>query len=122
MPTWRQQIRDAIIDFCNPRKSRGFTLQEFTDDRLGVLQAFRPSNNIAPDTLRRVLQELRDQGLFTFVNHRGLQTLRCLAPLEHEMEAIAAINLWDLRATPNLAGMFEKAAHPALGSAAFRVH
>ena len=82
-PTWRQQILAEIIDFCNARKSRSFTSQEFTDERLGVLQAFRPRNNIIPNTPRRVLQELRDQGLLTFVNNIGLYTLRGLAHLEH---------------------------------------
>ena len=43
MTTWRQQFLVEIIDFCNARGSRGFILQEFTDERLGFLQAFRPS-------------------------------------------------------------------------------
>jgi hypothetical protein len=48
MPTWRQQILAEIIDFCNAHGSRSFTLQEFTQERLGVLQAFRPENkNVA---------------------------------------------------------------------------
>lgn len=106
MPTWLQQILAEIIDFCNARGSRGFTLRELTDERLGVLQAFRPSNNTVRDTLRRALQELHDQVRLTFVNNKDLFNLRGLALLEHGMEAIAAITLWDLRATPNLAGMF----------------
>ena len=91
MPTWRQQILAKIIGFCDARASRSFTWQEFTDELLGVLQALRPNNNIVPDTLRRVLQVLRDQGLLTFVKNKGLHTSRGLEHLEHEMEAIYGV-------------------------------
>ena len=83
MPTWRQQILAEIIDFCDARKSRSFTSQEFTDERLGVSQAFQPRNNIIPDTPKSA-PELHDQGLLTFVNNKGLYTSRGHAHLEHD--------------------------------------
>ena len=96
MTTWRQQFLVEIIDFCNARGSRGFILQEFTDERLGFLQAFRPSKN-AP---QKFASQFLDEGLLTFVNNNGFYTLRGLALLEHEMEAINAIDL-GICAMPN---------------------
>jgi hypothetical protein len=109
MPTWRQQILAEIIDFCNAHGSRSFTLQEFTQERLGVLQAFRPENKNVAAKIRQQFQFLRDEGLLTFVNNNGFYTLRGLALLEHEMEAINAIHLWDLRDAPSLPAGFGEA-------------
>lgn len=114
MPTWKQKILTEVIDFCNARGSRTFTLREFTSERLDVLKAFRPENNYVAEKIRQQLQYLRNDGILTFVDNNGCYTLRSVALLEHEMEAINAINLWDFGDTTPSPGFSDTAQAPLL--------
>ena len=77
--------------------SRTFTLQDFLDERLGLLQAFRPENKNVAAKIRQQFQFLRDDELLTFVNNRGTYTLRGIDFLTYEKEALGDADLWDLR-------------------------
>lgn len=105
--TWKQQVLAEILDYCNAHGSRTFTLQEFLDERLGVLQAFRPENKNVAAKIRQQFQFLRDEHILTFVNNRGTYTLRAIDFLEHEKQALGDADLWDLRETENNKGMGE---------------
>lgn len=94
--TWKQQVLAEIIDYCNAHGARTFTLQDFLDERLGVLQAFRPENKNVAAKIRQQFQFLRDDHILSFVNNRGTYTLRNLHYLQHEQEALSAVDLWDL--------------------------
>jgi predicted restriction endonuclease len=95
--TWKRQILAEIVDYCNAHGSRTFTLQEFLDERLGLLQAFRPENRNVAAKVRRQFQFLRDDEILSFVDNHGTYMLRSIQYLTHEKEALDAADLWDLR-------------------------
>ena len=107
--TWKQQVLAEIIDYCNVHGSRTFTLQDFLDERLGLLQAFRPENKNVAAKIRQQFQFLRDDELLTFVNNRGTYTLRGIDFLTYEKEALGDADLWDLRKDTEPSGMGEDA-------------
>ena len=94
--TWKQQILTEIVDYCNAHGSRTFTLQEFLDERLGLLQAFRPENRNVAAKVRQQFQSLRDDEILSFVDNHDTYTLRSIQYLTHEKEALDAADLWDL--------------------------
>ncbi len=83
---WKEFIYRLIIDYCNQRGSRTFTLQEFQTDNQNAISDFRPAAKTPFNTLRRVLQELRDDNALTFINNSGTYTLRGVELLEGEVE------------------------------------
>ncbi len=84
--TWKEFIYHLIVDYCNRRGNRTFTLQEFQASNQKAISDFRPEAQTPFNTLRRVLQELRDEKLLTFVNNSGTYTLRGVELLEGEVE------------------------------------
>lgn len=96
-PLGASKFWQRLSIFFNAHGSHSLTLQEFAQKCLGVLQAFRPENKNVDAKIRQQFQFLKDEGLLTFVNNNGFYTLRDLALLEQEMEAINAIDLWDSR-------------------------
>lgn len=61
-PTWREEVRELISSFDHD----DFTLGEVYES-LGEIAARHPNNSTIRDTVRRVLQELRDEGDLAFV-------------------------------------------------------
>ncbi len=110
--TWKQKILAEIIDFCNVHGTRTFTRQSFIDERLGLLQAFKPKSKTVVNKVSQQFQFLRDDGMLTFVNNKGSYTLRGLALLHHEEEALKELDLWDLRETSKAGGMQKPTALP----------
>lgn len=84
--TWKEFVYKLIIDYCNNRGNRTFTLQEFQAANSHSINNFRPSAATPLNTLRRVLQELRDDKLISFVDNSGTYTLRGVDLLKDEIE------------------------------------
>lgn len=72
---------------------------------MAFLQARFTGNNTVAAKIRQTLQFLRDDGFLSFVNNRGAYTLRSVPMLNHEIEAIKEVNLWDLRESAQQPGM-----------------
>lgn len=83
--TWKQFTEQQIIDFCNKRGSRTFTLEEFNDDKKDLIVAFSSKNNHPFDKIRQQLQFLRNDGIITFEDNKGTYTLRRPAILKGEL-------------------------------------
>jgi predicted HNH restriction endonuclease len=99
---WRDFIYQLVIDYCNERGSRTFTLQEFQNENRQAIQNFADigkSTKTPFDTVRRVLQELKTVNLLHFVDNSGTYTLKNTLLLKDEVEdeKIAEIQL----STPN---------------------
>ena len=62
--TWKEEIKSEIIDQAYDLGY--FTLQEFYRSSLKNLQMKYPKNNTVACTIRRTLQELRDDGYLEF--------------------------------------------------------
>jgi hypothetical protein len=64
--TWKKEIKSEIIDQAYDLGY--FTLQEFYRSSLKNLQMKYPKNNTCEASIRRILQELRDDGYLEFVS------------------------------------------------------
>ena len=84
--TWKDFIYNLIVDYCNERGNRTFTLQEFQEANFQRITDFRPLAATPFNTLRRVLQELRDDSLISFLDNTGTYTLRGVEMLKGEIE------------------------------------
>ncbi len=69
--TWKDFIRGLVLDFCNQRGNRTFTLGEFKTARGEHIQGFSARARTPLNTTRRILQELRDEGFLSFVDNSG---------------------------------------------------
>jgi predicted HNH restriction endonuclease len=86
---WKEFIYQLIVDYCNERGSRTFTLKEFNDENKKAIQKFADTGKLTNtpfDTVRRVLQELRTAELLHFVDNSGTYTLRNVPVLKGEVE------------------------------------
>jgi hypothetical protein len=83
--TWKAFTQELVIDFCNERGSRTFTLSELQEARAYDISAFSPENQHPFDKLRQQLQVLRNDGIITFEDNRGTYTLRKPAILKNEL-------------------------------------
>lgn len=90
---WKHFIYRLIIDFCNQRGNRTFTLQEFQTENQNAILTFRPEAKTPFNTLRRVLQELRNEELISFIDNSGTYTLRGVDLLDVEKEETKTIDL-----------------------------
>ena len=63
--TWKDELKSEIID--NGFDLGYFTLQELYKSSLDNLQKKFPQNNTCKCTIRRTLQELRDEGYLKFI-------------------------------------------------------
>lgn len=84
--TWKEFVYKQIIAFCNTRGNRTFTLQEFSSAKSRAITSFKPAAKTPFNTVRRVLQELRNDGLISFIDNSGTYTLRGVDILEGEVE------------------------------------
>ena len=65
--TWKEEVKKEIIK--NNYDLGSFTLQEFYESSLKNLQMKFLKNNTSECTIRRTLQELRDEGYLRFVDN-----------------------------------------------------
>ena len=75
-----------VIDYCNRRGTRTFSLKEFYNDNEKAIAQYKPSNKHRYAKIRQQLQFLRDEGLITFLDNSGHYTLRSVPLLFGEVE------------------------------------
>ena len=68
--TCKQKLRFILRYHFSEREY--FTLDEVYQVAVGSLQFFYPKNNTVSASIRRNLEELRDDGCIQFVNYNGL--------------------------------------------------
>lgn len=92
--TWKGFIQQLVIDYCNERGSRTFTLQEFQTAKEAEILSFSDANKHPLDKVRQQLQFLRKDGILTFVDNRGTYTLREPVILHGELseESVAFVH------------------------------
>jgi len=90
---WKDFTQQLVVDYCNERGSRTFTLQDFKAARENEIESFSPNNNNAQAKIRQQLQFLRDDGIIEFTS-RGTYTLRKPVILKGELseEAVAFVH------------------------------
>jgi len=91
--TWKTFVYQLILDFCNQRGNRTFTLQEFQNHNESAITEFSKHSQTPFNTLRRVLQELRDERLISFIDNSGTYTLRGTELLNAEKDEIKTIDI-----------------------------
>lgn len=91
---WKDFTRELVVDYCNARGSRTFTLQELQKAKDVEIRTFSEKNNHPFDKIRQQLQFLEKEGTLTFVDNRGTYTLRNPVILHGELaeESIAFIH------------------------------
>ena len=82
---WKSFIQELVIDYCNERGSRTFTLQEFQAAQEDRILLFSESNKHPFDKVSQQLQLLREAGVLSFVDNRGTYTLREPVILQGEL-------------------------------------
>ena len=93
--TWKQFVFQLVLDHCNAEGNRTFTLRDFYEAQAADLEAFAPQNQHREAKLRQVLQQLRADGLLTFVDNHGTYTLRGVELLHDEVvnpKLVAAVS------------------------------
>ncbi len=79
----REKLKELLVNFCNNRGSRTFSLQDlhqrYTDYNVIDIDGKTPQA-----TVRRLLQELRDEKFVSFLDKSGHYTLRELDLLDDE--------------------------------------
>ena len=74
--TWKEFTYRLIIDYCNSRGSRTFSLKKFYSENEETIARFKPHNQHRLAKIRQQLQFLRDENLLTFLDNSGHYTLR----------------------------------------------
>lgn len=88
----RASLQNLIIDFCNKRESRTFSLKEFIQE-YNDFQIIGIGGKTPQATVRRLLQELRDLEFLSFRDYSGNYTLQGIDLLEKEKQDISRIDL-----------------------------
>ncbi len=81
----KQKLFALLVKFCNVNGSRTFTLLEL-NNAYHNYQIIGIGGKTPRSTVRRLLQELRDDGLISFLDLRGAYTLRGVDLLDKEVE------------------------------------
>lgn len=91
---WKNFTQQLVIDYCNERGFRTFTLQDFQSAKESEILSFRESNNNPYAKIRQQLQFLKKDGILSFVDNRGTYTLREPVILEGELteESVAFVH------------------------------
>ena len=88
---WKQFTEKLVVDFCNKRGLRTFSLKEFKSEYENEIVSFSEENNNPFAKIRQQLQLLRDDEIITFLDNRGTYTLRRPVILKGELEDDAPI-------------------------------
>lgn len=83
---WKEFVYHLVVEFCNKRGKRTFTLQEFYSAHENDFRKYKPNNHYLLPKVRQQLQFLRNDGLIQFVDGRGTYTLRGIELLKGEVE------------------------------------
>ncbi len=72
MTTWRESVIEGIRRLVNRKSSVLFTRQEILSEEIDRIAEEAGSDGETPgQTLSKILQELRDEGLLTFIDNQG---------------------------------------------------
>lgn len=93
MMKWKEFVYQRVIDHCNSRGSRTFSLRDFLNDKLEEFKRFRPNNRNIEAKIRQQLQFLRDDNLISFLDNSGHYTLRGIDLLRQEATETNTIDL-----------------------------
>lgn len=87
----RERLLDLLKEFCNKQQSRTFSLKDL-NERYDDFRTIGVGGNTPQNTVRRLLQEIRDDGLLTFKpsGKVGNYTLLFDELLEYEPQHINA--------------------------------
>lgn len=91
---WKDFTRELVVNYCNERGSRTFTLQDLQAAKEADILNFSEKNKHPFDKVRQQLQFLREEGILTFVDNRGTYTLRDPVILKDELseESVAFVH------------------------------
>jgi 5-methylcytosine-specific restriction endonuclease McrA len=91
---WKEFVQNLVVDYCNERGSRTFTLAEFQIAKEKEILEFSASNKHPFDKVRQQLQFLKHDEILTFVDNRGTYTLRQPVILHNELmeESVAFVH------------------------------
>lgn len=92
--TWKDFTHKLVLDYCNEKGSRTFSLQEFQTAKETEIISFKENNKHPFDKIRQQLQILRQNEIVSFVDGRGTYTLRKPEILKNELadEAVAFVH------------------------------
>jgi len=94
MMSQREKLKDLIVEFCNDEGSRTFLLKGL-NDKFGDYELIGIGGKTPQATVRRLLQELRDENFISFLDKSGCYTLRGIDLLDSEKEEIKTISIID---------------------------
>lgn len=91
---WRDFTQLLVLDYCNERGSRTFTLRDFQLAKENEIRSFSDANHHPFDKVRQQLQFLRKDGILSFVDNQGTYTLREPVILHGELseESVAFVH------------------------------
>ncbi len=90
---WKELVYQQIIDFCNANGSRTFSIGDLFEASVSVFLSHYPNNKHPRQKLAEMLQQLRDDGLVSFLGNSGNYTLRGVDLLDVEKEELKAIDV-----------------------------
>ncbi|MCC6126511.1 MAG: HNH endonuclease [Pirellulales bacterium] len=90
---WKDLVYQRVISFCNEIGSRTFSLDEFFAANEGVLRQSYPKNRFPRQKTCEMLQQLRNDGIITFLDYTGNYTLRGVDLLDVEKDETKTIDL-----------------------------
>ncbi|MCX7878136.1 MAG: HNH endonuclease [Ignavibacteria bacterium] len=90
---WKDLVYQAIIDHCNKKGSRTFSLRNFLDDKIYFFSSLKPNNRHIEEKVRQQLQFLRDSKLINFLDYTGNYTLVASDLLDYEKREVQHIDL-----------------------------
>ena len=88
----RDKLERLVVEFCNAQGSRTFSLQQLHQS-YGDYSIIDIGGETPQATVRRLLQELRDDGIISFQDRSGHYTLRSIDLLDSERRDISSINI-----------------------------
>ncbi|MEQ1739884.1 MAG: hypothetical protein ABL884_08255 [Methyloglobulus sp.] len=93
----RTKLLNLIIDLCNSKGSRTFTLTDLMET-FGDFNSIEIGGKTPQATVRRLLQELRDDKSITFLDNRGAYVLNGVDILKDEVEEKSIQLIYDTSA------------------------
>lgn len=93
--TWKREVADELARAY--RSGEEFTLVDFYARAEARLQARYPANTTVRDTMRQVMQRLRDDGLLEFLGN-GRYVYRGVPPADPAPRSPLAQAVWELAA------------------------
>lgn len=88
--TQREKLKALLVEFCNQRQNRTFHLNEL-NGKYGNYNFLGIGGKTPQATVRRLLQELRDEKFITFLDNSGCYTLRGIDYLDAEKKELNGI-------------------------------